>query len=204
MAYTHEMPTVQDQIPRNSRQHGGFDLTDCRVEFDGETTIITLSDGSKTYHVGGCLHSVDGQQVIINHGTVRWYFENRRHRTDGPSVESLNGPVLKEWCVHGMPHRTDGPAFEHADGTKQWWVNGRPHRLDGPAIEDGNGYKAWWVDGERHRLDGPAIEYADGSKSWYVDGRKVDIEEIFGYTPTALLTVEEQAKLISYVEEKKV
>ena len=72
----------------------------------------------------------------------------------------------------GKRHRLDGPAVESSDGSNFWYQNDRLHRLDGPAIEYGDGHKYWYQNGKLHRLDGPAIEYADGDKEWYIEGVK--------------------------------
>ena len=77
----------------------------------------------------------------------------------------------KAWYFNGKRHREEGPAIESSDGTKSWWLNGERHREDGPAIEYSNvGYKSWWLNGKRHREDGPAVEGANGYKEWYING----------------------------------
>jgi hypothetical protein len=30
----------------------------------------------------------------------------------------------KEWYQNGKRHRLDGPAVESSDGSKEWWING--------------------------------------------------------------------------------
>ena len=70
-------------------------------------------------------------------------------------------------------HRTDGPAVEYVDGPVEWHQNGQLHRIDGPAIEYPNGNKEWWQNGQRHRVDGPAITRADGSKAWCINGKRL-------------------------------
>ena len=91
---------------------------------------------------------------------------------DGHDVcNFING--CKEWWVNGKRHREDGPAIESNDGSKFWYVNDKRHRLDGPAWEHCNGTKFWFVDDKLHRLDGPAIEVHDGSKEWHINGNKI-------------------------------
>ena len=47
------------------------------------------------------------------------------HREDGPAVTWLmDGGWCYEWWLHGKRHRLDGPAVESPDGSKSWWVNG--------------------------------------------------------------------------------
>jgi len=77
---------------------------------------------------------------------------------------------IKHWYLNGKRHREDGPAVESADGSKEWWLNGKLHREDGPAFEGSDGYRAWYLNGKRHREDGPAVEWANGSKEWYLNG----------------------------------
>jgi len=77
----------------------------------------------------------------------------------------------KFWYFDGKRHRTDGPSIEWADGTKFWYFDDKLHRTDEPAIEWVNGSKHWYVDGKRHRADGPAIEHDDGTKFWYLDDK---------------------------------
>jgi hypothetical protein len=105
--------------------------------------------------------------VEYTSGTKVWYWNGKRHRTDGPAIEHFDG--TKQWYLNGKQHRTDGPAYEDADGTKEWRTNGKYHREDGPAIEDADGLKQWYLNNERHRVDGPAFEYADGGKAWWLN-----------------------------------
>ncbi|MGK5053657.1 hypothetical protein [Janthinobacterium sp. RB2P8] len=100
--------------------------------------------------------------------TICWYLNDKRHREDGPAIESANG--TKEWFINGKYHREDGPAVELEDGTKHWWINGKLHREDGPAVEWAAGDKSWYLNGKRHREDGPAIESPNGDKEWWVNG----------------------------------
>jgi hypothetical protein len=71
----------------------------------------------------------------------------------------------KFWYLNGKRHREDGPAIETANGGKEWCLNDKRHREDGPAVEYANGGKLWYLNGELHREDGPAIEYVDGRES---------------------------------------
>jgi hypothetical protein len=54
----------------------------------------------------------------------------------------------KYWYLNGKRHRTDGPAVEDVDGRKCWYINGKLHRIDGPAIEWVNGDKLWCINGK--------------------------------------------------------
>jgi hypothetical protein len=57
----------------------------------------------------------------------------------------------KEWWLPGKKrHRTDGPAIEYVNGTKYWFIDGELHRTDGPAMIWSNGDKEWWLDGIRY------------------------------------------------------
>ncbi len=58
---------------------------------------------------------------IRYNGNKEWYFNNKRHRIDGPAIESSNG------------------------GVKAWWYDNKRHRVNGPAVEWGNS-KAWYFD----------------------------------------------------------
>ena len=83
---------------------------------------------------------------IDEYKTINWYQNDKRHRVDGPAVESASGE--KNWYSNGKRHRTDGPAVEYADGTKFWYSNGECHRIDGPAIEFPHGGKRWLLNGK--------------------------------------------------------
>lgn len=83
----------------------------------------------------------------------------------------------KEWYHNGKRHRIDGPAIESANGDKSWWVNDKRHREDGPAVEYANGDKEWYLNGELHREDGPAIEHVDGYKAWYLNNYYLSEQE---------------------------
>jgi len=80
------------------------------------------------------------------HGNKRWYLNGRRHREDGPAIESSNG--YKGWFLHGQYHRETGPAIEYIDGSKSWYHYDKLHRLDGPATEYADGRKEWWFYGK--------------------------------------------------------
>jgi hypothetical protein len=100
-------------------------------------------------------------------GSVHWFLNSKRHRTDGPAIECADGSTF--WYLNGKHHREGGPAYEDVSGRKEWYVNGLLHREDGPAVEQ-NGYKAWYLNGEPHREDGPAIQHPDGRKAWFING----------------------------------
>ena len=55
----------------------------------------------------------------------------------------------KEWFLNGKRHREDGPAIESLNGDKWWHLNGNLHREDGPAVEYANGYKFWYYQNKR-------------------------------------------------------
>ena len=58
---------------------------------------------------------------IDKYGTKRWYLNGKKHRTDGPAIEWIDGN--KVWYLNGELHRTDGPAVENANGNKYWYLN---------------------------------------------------------------------------------
>lgn len=83
--------------------------------------------------------------IIDKDGNEVWYYNNKKHRTDGPAVIWVCGGT--EWWVNGRLHRRDGPAVIYASNEKEWWVNGKRHRIDGPAICDGK-CKVWFINNE--------------------------------------------------------
>ena len=132
--------------------------------------------------------------VKYANGDKEWYKEGKRHREDGPAIESTCGD--KFWYKKDQLHREDGPAIEYAHGTKFWYKEGKFHREDGPAIELSNGTKEWYFDGERcseeeynvkmnkekfytkEEFDKLSVDnqtgcvkYADGDKHWYKEGK---------------------------------
>ena len=62
-------------------------------------------------------------------------------------VNYLDGS--KSWFLDGKRHRLDGPAVETESGTKYWYFNNKCHRLDGPAIEYPNGLKLWFFNDKK-------------------------------------------------------
>jgi len=56
-----------------------------------------------------------------SYGTTIWYFNGKKHREDGPAIESESGE--KAWYIKGKLHREDGPAKTWEDGDKEWWLN---------------------------------------------------------------------------------
>ena len=61
--------------------------------------------------------------IVDDDGDKEWFLNGKRHRTDGPAVEWVEGG--KAWYIEGEIHRTDGPALVGADGTKRWYLNGK-------------------------------------------------------------------------------
>lgn len=135
--------------------------------------------------------------IQITHlGTIKYYYNKKLHRTDGPAIIYTNGD--KDWHLHGLSHREDGPAQEYIDdvkwyidgvrqrhkelyniiqiqngssveysfGLKEWRQNGIIHREDGPSIEYDFGLKEWRQYSKLHREDGPAVEYNDQKEYW--------------------------------------
>jgi hypothetical protein len=103
----------------------------------------------------------------------------------------------KYWYLNGKRHREDGPAIETANGGKEWCLNDERHREDGPAVEYANGGKLWYLNGELHREDGPAIEYVDGRESWFLNGKKLTEAEHAELTAPAIeMTVEQICKAL--------
>lgn len=79
----------------------------------------------------------------------------------------------KCWYLKGKRHREDGPAVESANGDKYWFLNDKLHREGGPAIEYPNGNESWYLNGKLHREDGPASELANGTKRWYLNDEEL-------------------------------
>jgi len=136
--------------------------------------------------------------MIHYSGTLAWYLKGKRHRTDGPAIERING--MREWWYMGEKHREDGPAIYFENGTnpmERWYRNGQLHRIDGPAniFKDGS-RRLWYKDGRKHRPDGPAVEYNYNNVKypfttdcWYLEGRRVGPYEVLGDTPEAFAWV---------------
>lgn len=62
---------------------------------------------------------------------------------DGPAIIRSNGS--KEWWLHGKRHRIDGPAVE-SSVQNEWWFYGKRHRAYGPAIK-GNISESHYIHG---------------------------------------------------------
>lgn len=60
---------------------------------------------------------------VDDNGIICWYNEEgKKHREDGPAVESPEG--YKAYYINGKRHREDGPAIVYSDGRKQYCING--------------------------------------------------------------------------------
>ena len=89
---------------------------------------------------------------VYANGSKHWYQNGKRHRVDGPVIETTNG--TKFWYQNGERHRTDGPAIDRADGTKEWWIDGnqfteqefnkKMNSCDGKIVE---------IDGKKYTLN---------------------------------------------------
>ena len=55
----------------------------------------------------------------------------------------------KYWRLNGKRHREDGPAVESAYGSKFWYLNGKLHREDGPAVESAYGNNFWFLNDKK-------------------------------------------------------
>ncbi|RTK95490.1 MAG: hypothetical protein EKK64_06625 [Neisseriaceae bacterium] len=78
------------------------------------------------------LHNTNGPAVIYKNGREEWYFEGKRHREDGPAVDSEN---IKIWYKKGLRHRENDPALIK-DNLKVWYERGLKHRTSPlPAVE---------------------------------------------------------------------
>lgn len=125
-------------------------------------------------------------KIEIDRGTIRYYYNNKLHRTDGPAVKYRNGD--REWYLYGLKHREDGPAVENVSGKVQWLLDDMLHREDGPADYDDdkiiksysewlstddiqqnyeNNVQGWYIEDMLHRTDGPAYEDMFGNYDWY-------------------------------------
>ena len=122
--------------------------------------------------------------IKITNGGIKYYYNKKLHRTDGPAV--IYDGWGQVWYLYGHLHREDGYTIERIDNINHWFIDdiqisnkpdrwhdrmewaldGKIHRLHGPAVEYYDGRKEWMQYGLRHREDGPAIEYYDGRKEW--------------------------------------
>ena len=87
----------------------------------------------------------------------------------------------KTWYLNDKRHREDGPAIESSDGTKCWYLNGKRHREDGPAIESSDGSKAWWLNGEYMSEEEHRIKTQNptcNGKIVEIDGKKYKLTEV--------------------------
>ena len=96
-------------------------------------------------------------------GNKEWFLNGKRHREDGPAVESAYGH--KEWHLNGKCHREDGPAIELSNGDKYWYLDDVQcteeeyySKLNPAKVKvDDIGTKAWEPNGKMHKDEGPAI-----------------------------------------------
>jgi len=89
----------------------------------------------------------------------------------------------KFWFQNDKRHRLDGPAVESSDGDKVWYQNDKLHRLDGPAIEYSDGYKEWHIEGkelseeEFNNRNKVEVTLEDIAKAMNIDVKKLRIKE---------------------------
>lgn len=111
-------------------------------------------------------HSLTKPALEYASGAAHWFVQGKRHRTDGPAIESDQG---KQWWIDGQLHRVGAPAKDFVSGVEEWWLFGKRHREDGPALIDALGYE-WWKHGLLHRVGGPAA-ISNGLERWYQNGK---------------------------------
>jgi hypothetical protein len=68
------------------------------------------------------------EPIINKCGTKTWFLDGKRHREDGPAIETPSG--TKYWLLNGKCHRVDGPAIIFFNGDKEWWVNGKEYSYE--------------------------------------------------------------------------
>ena len=78
---------------------------------------------------------------IDKYGTKRWYLNGKKHRTDGPAIEWIDGN--KVWYLNGELHRTDGPAVENANGNKYWYLNNELVAMEDVFTDPKDQF--WWI-----------------------------------------------------------
>ena len=61
-------------------------------------------------------------------GTKTWHIDGKVHRLDGPAIEYADG--TKFYYQNDKRHRIDGPAYEPADGAIGWYLNGTHYPFD--------------------------------------------------------------------------
>lgn len=123
-------------------------------------------------------------------------------RFRGPGIYGdsfYNQFYLDEECRF---HHDKEAAFRSSDGDRVWFRHGLRHR-DGdlPAVEAANGERAWYQNGVFHREGGPAIKFADGREEWWNKGRKLEPDEVKGYTEW--LVRSESITFDSYLRHKE-
>jgi len=170
-----------------------------------EIKIVTNEFGTVRYYLNGKKHREDGPAMESSDGTKRWFNNWRLHREDGPAVEYANGS--KEWFINGEELSEEEfnnlyPQYEvvtNEYGTIRYYLNGELHREDGPAVEYANGDKFWIINGELHREDGPAIEYASGSKEWFINGNELTEQEFNRLYPQYEIVTNEYGTIRYYL-----
>lgn len=108
--------------------------------------------------------------------SIVWYQNGKRHKTDGPAFEYLNGDG-KSWWKNGLRHREDGPAHIKPDGTQDWYLEGR--KLSLQEIEQqkflidlkkrGFDKYSWWNKIDKIEINGDNfwVQGKDGDQCWY-------------------------------------
>jgi len=117
---------------------------------DYDDGVHTLPNKDSIWVKNGKLHCDDGPARISHtYGSKEWWFDDKRHREDGPAYEASWG---KEWWFNGLMHREDGPVYERSY-CKIWACMGKVHRLDGPAFIGADGEQRWWIDDVEYTLE---------------------------------------------------
>ncbi len=82
-------------------------------------------------------------------GKLKYYFEGKLHRKDGPAIISKRGKL--EYWENGIKHRANGPAVRKRDGTIEYWINGVLHCDNGPAVMRKDNVCEYWLNGTHVR-----------------------------------------------------
>ena len=72
--------------------------------------VIDQQGNTKYYDSKDRLHRQDGPAVLYANGDYTWYYQNKRHRTDGPAMDwtsSYGNNKTVRWFIHGVQFKRD-------------------------------------------------------------------------------------------------
>lgn len=116
-------------LPAREFEGGGVWYKNGEIHRDNDLPAMIESDTKAWYVNNLCHRDNDLPAMIIRDGEIQaWFKHGKRHRIGAPAyIQKRHSYHMsyEEWWFEDKKHREDGPAVTFEDGRKEWWLDGR-------------------------------------------------------------------------------